>query len=248
MDRTMLIMLIIAAIVALFGSIALFVAVLPERRRPYLSPALRVIADILNMRTLMLEKIFKGIYVFLNLFCILGGIVLMFTLPGGFPVGIVTVLLGPVVLRILHEMLMIRLMTLKTLQEIRRAQTGGGETLPEQPAADEPKARQPRSRAGRQHSSSGRRSAPEGSAPASAQSMPRQAQSGAYPAQSAGYPAQGSPYPVQTPGYPIQNPGYPSQNPAYPAQNVPWPGGVREAPGTAADYREQSRDEWTVRQ
>ena len=99
---------VIAAVGALIGTVALFILVLPDRRRPFLSPFLRGIADFLNMRRLMLETILKAAYVFLNLLVILCGVFALFALRDGAAIGIAMILLGPVVLRILHETIMLR--------------------------------------------------------------------------------------------------------------------------------------------
>ena len=126
---------VIAAAGALIGTFALFILVLPDRRRPFLSPVLRAVADFLNMRRLMLEAILKAVYVFLNLLMILCGIFALFTVRDGVYIGILMILLGPIVLRILHETIMLRLVTLKTLQEVRnhlRGEDAPPEAVPEE--------------------------------------------------------------------------------------------------------------------
>ena len=133
-------------VLSLIGTVAVHILILPSSRRPYLSPVLRRIADFFNLRTLYLEKILKAVYVFLNLAIVFGSIAVMFTVSDvGLPTGILSLLLGPLLLRMLHEMLMLRLLEVKNVQEINRRLSGQEEPIP--PVPEEMPSRRRRSKA-----------------------------------------------------------------------------------------------------
>ncbi len=224
----------IAVIAALIGTAALFVLVLPERRRRSLPPALRMVADFLNMRSLLLEGILKAVYVFLNLLMILAGIIAMFTVENGFAVGIVMIIAGPFVLRVFHETLMLRLVTLKTLQEIRSmmAGRGAGSAAPEE---EQPPVRRERSgRRGRslREAESFQGMQQQGSNPEAqvwTVQTPPQGFPGSDPRNDPrSYPRNYAPDPSRTPGYPAYG-AYPG--PSYGNGGVQQPAGGQPYPG-----------------
>lgn len=133
---------VIAALVVALGlTVLICVTVLPARRRDRLNPFLRVLSDFFNMRKLLLERILRVMFVFSTCLTeILGFLTIVFTIylafRGRFMVelllgGVGIMLLGPFVLRIVYEALMMMIMLVKNVMEINRKM--GGDPVPPAP-------------------------------------------------------------------------------------------------------------------
>ncbi|MBQ8136554.1 MAG: hypothetical protein IJ174_03890 [Clostridia bacterium] len=137
LNDSALVFAIVALILALAGTVAIHLLILPASKRPYLSPVLQRCADFFNLRTLYLEKILKAIYIFLNLAVILCAIGAVFTVKDiGVPVGILSLVLGPLLLRLLHESIMLRVLEVRNVQEINRRLAGPEEARAAKPAEE----------------------------------------------------------------------------------------------------------------
>ena len=138
-----LVFAVVALVLALAGTVAIHLLILPSSKRPYLSPFLRGCADFFNLRTLYLEKILKAFYIFLNLAVILCAVGAIFTVPNiGVSVGILSLVLGPLLLRLVHESIMLRVLEVRNVQEINRRLAGPEEAR---------KAKVPEEMPGRRH-------------------------------------------------------------------------------------------------
>lgn len=132
---------ILAAILALCGVVALYILVLPERRRAGLPKFFQVVHDIFNFKHLLLEVILKFLYVFSTLFVILCGFFLLFGVSYGrygyhedtFLIGLAVMVLGPIVLRLIYEFLMMTILLVKNVIQINKKL--GGTTSTTEPAS-----------------------------------------------------------------------------------------------------------------
>ena len=70
---------IIAAVLAVGATIAAFIFLLPEAKRPKLNKFLGTVSDILNFKTLFIEKILKALYVFATAFALIFGFLMLFS-------------------------------------------------------------------------------------------------------------------------------------------------------------------------
>ena len=113
--------LVVSLVVALVIAIVLWVLVLPEKRRPKLSKFFTFLADIFNFRSLLIEKILKFTYLFFTFFAIIFGFCMLFIKMYGESMalyGVLIMILGPVVLRLIYELSMLGLILVKNVIEI----------------------------------------------------------------------------------------------------------------------------------
>ena len=124
---------LLAFLLAVVGTVLLMVLVIPEKRRAGLNKFFRVVADICTFRGLILEYILRALYIFETLLVILLGFFLLFQAPLR---GLLIMVLGPIVLRIFYEMIMMFILMVRNLMEINRKIPGKVED-PMKPQAPE---------------------------------------------------------------------------------------------------------------
>ncbi len=123
----------LGAILAIAATIVLFILVLPKSKDGKLpNKFLQFLHDALNFKILFLESILKAIYVLLTCLCIFIGFFLLFSRVGysygygygyytsTFLYGLVMLILGPILLRISYELLMLAIILVKNVIEINR--------------------------------------------------------------------------------------------------------------------------------
>ena len=116
----------VATIFALIGTILLFILVIPEKRRATLNNFFKKIADICNFKQLIIEKILKFLYTLLSLYIIVLGFLVMITDPGnGEPLlsGLFMMILGPIIIRIAYELIMMSVLLVKNVIDINKKLT-----------------------------------------------------------------------------------------------------------------------------
>lgn len=138
----------IAAILALCGVVALYILVLPESRRAGLPKFFQFVHDIFNFKHLLVEIILKLLYVFLTLFIILFGFFMLFGISYSyygysqhqdtFLYGLAVMVLGPIVLRLIFEFLMMTILLVKNVIQINKKLGGGISTTDSDPAPKAP--------------------------------------------------------------------------------------------------------------
>ena len=120
---------VLGIILAIAGTVAAFIMVIPEKKRPGLSKFLQWIHDLFNFKEFWLEKIIKALYVFSTLSCICVGFFLLFSgykdmWYGRFHslalTGILVMVLGPIVVRITFEFSMMFIMLVKNVMSINK--------------------------------------------------------------------------------------------------------------------------------
>ncbi|MBE7037015.1 MAG: zinc-ribbon domain-containing protein [Ruminococcaceae bacterium] len=122
---------VIAFVIALVFSIICFVVVLPEKQYSSLNPFLKAVADIFNFKSLLIEKILKFFYLFSTVFIIVYGFFSMFSgdrYTNMFLPGLLTMILGPIILRLSYEFLMMIVLLVKNVIEINKKLSNKAET------------------------------------------------------------------------------------------------------------------------
>ena len=129
---------IIATILAIIATVAAFILVVPESKREKLGRFGKFLHDAVNFKFLIVEKILQALYIFFTADMIILGFFMLFAAPkdfygdrhwlGGY--GIVIMILGPIVIRLMYELLMMAVLLLKNVISINnklRNQNGGKE-------------------------------------------------------------------------------------------------------------------------
>ena len=117
---------IISALVSLVCSILVWVLVMPEKKRPTLNAFFTFVSDVFNFRSLLIEKILKFTYLLLTLFAILFGfLAFVVSIDDGRAalIGILVMILGPIVLRLIYELSMMAVLLVKNVIEINNKMT-----------------------------------------------------------------------------------------------------------------------------
>lgn len=96
-------------------AIALYIFILPDSKRPSLNKVLRVIHDFLKIKTLMIENIFRFVYVVAVIFSILFGFYYLFSTGAE---GLLIIIFGPFVCRIVFEMMLLAVILVREVMEI----------------------------------------------------------------------------------------------------------------------------------
>ena len=109
---------IVGTILALTCAVLLYVLVFPKRMENRLPGFFRVLRDFFDVRYLLIEKIFKFLYVFSTLAVIFIGFFYLFG--NTFVYVFILMLLGPVFLRIMYELFMLIILLVKNVMEINR--------------------------------------------------------------------------------------------------------------------------------
>lgn len=112
---------IISALVSLVCSILIWVLVMPEKKRPTLNAFFTFVSDVFNFRSLLIEKILKFTYLLLTLFAILFGfLAFVVSIDDGRAalIGLLVMILGPIVLRLIYELSMMAVLLVKNVIEI----------------------------------------------------------------------------------------------------------------------------------
>ena len=146
--------IIFVYILALVGTILSFVFITPEKRK--LPKFFSLIRDLFNFKYLILEKVLKALYIFWSLYYVLYGFFLLFA---GFRTtynydswygygeesveyygywGLLVMILGPIIVRIGYELVMLLVLLVKNTMEINKKLSG--KTKAEAKAAPAPTA------------------------------------------------------------------------------------------------------------
>ena len=111
-------------VVAVVLTALLLVLVLPKQKDGHLPAFFQLLYDLFTPKALMIEKLLQVLYVFLNCLTVLFGIAIFFNgFFAGFGrivLGLVILVVGPVLLRVIHELLLLAVMQVKATREINR--------------------------------------------------------------------------------------------------------------------------------
>lgn len=102
----------------------LMVLVLPKEKDGQLPSVFQLLHDLFTPKVLVIEKLLQVLYVFLTCLTVLYGIVIFFngffTGIGNLVLGLLVLAVGPLVLRVLYELILLLVMHVKTVREIQR--------------------------------------------------------------------------------------------------------------------------------
>lgn len=129
---------IIGGILAVVATILAYVFIVPESRREKLNAFGKFLHDTCNFKYLIVEKILQALYIFFTADLIILGFFMLFAAPkdffgerhwlGGY--GILIMILGPILIRLMYELLMMAILMLKNVISINnklRNQNGNEE-------------------------------------------------------------------------------------------------------------------------
>lgn len=117
-----------AVIISIILTILLAILVIPEKRRNGLPKFFQVVHDICNFKGLLLEKVLKVLYIFSTINVMLTGIFTWFS--GGynfgmtFLTGLLILVLGPILVRLAYEFLMLFVLLVKNVIQINNKLNG----------------------------------------------------------------------------------------------------------------------------
>lgn len=132
---------IISAVLAIAATVLAFIFIVPEKKRATLNKPLQILHDTLNFKFLIIEKILQAFYIFVNAFVIIAGVFSLFRFektgmefvglnPETFePIydysyswfgwsGLLMIVLGPIVIRIAYEFLMMSVLLVKNVIQL----------------------------------------------------------------------------------------------------------------------------------
>lgn len=120
--------MIISVLLAIVATVLAFIFIVPEKRYGALNAFGKFIHNTLNFKYLIIEKILQAIYIFATAYIILSGFFMLFQITpdygfgyggswlGGY--GILMMLFGPIVIRLLYELLMMAILLVKNVISI----------------------------------------------------------------------------------------------------------------------------------
>ena len=138
---------ILGVVAAIAGTVVAFVMIIPDNKRESLksNKFLLWLHDFLNFKTLWIEKILKCLYVFNTLAYACIGFFMLFSASfgqymGGY--GLLIIILGPFLPRVVYEFCMLSILTVRNLVEINN------KLVPQRGSAAEEIAREKETRVG----------------------------------------------------------------------------------------------------
>ena len=135
--------LLIGAIIAIAATIYACIAIVPEKKRASLKNKFFVfVNDLCNFKALLLEKILRVLYIFFTCLCIAGGFFMLFARIEfwGYSrsyalYGLIMIILGPIIVRIMFESFMLVIIGVKNIIQINKKMGGTDADIPAAPAA-----------------------------------------------------------------------------------------------------------------
>lgn len=122
-------MLVVGILLALALTVLAFIFVVPEKKRTKLGKIGALLHDTFNFKFLIIEKIIQALYIFSTFACIACGLCMLFGVSiyisdyysnffwyGGY--GLLVMIGGPIVLRIVFELTMMFLLLVKNVMQI----------------------------------------------------------------------------------------------------------------------------------
>lgn len=126
MRSGLIVLLVLAAMTAVAATVLYYIFIQPEKKAAKLPKFVRIIRDVLDMKELYLEKALKALYVVSSLFCVIAGVYMLVAFEIGYygnlrwygGYGILLMIAGPVVLRIVYEGVMMFILLVKNTMQI----------------------------------------------------------------------------------------------------------------------------------
>ena len=126
---------ILALVLAIAATVLAFIFILSKKGRASQNPFVKFLVNVCDFRSLIIEKILKALYIFSTAFTILYGFLGIFDF-GSYNYGeklltsLLTMILGPIVVRILYELIMLAVLAVKNIIQINNklSKISGDET------------------------------------------------------------------------------------------------------------------------
>ena len=128
MRAWIIVLWVLAALTAIAATVLFYIFIQPEKKAAKMPKFIRIIRDVLDMKDLYLEYALKALYVCGTLFCVICGIYMFFGFGpnhyggirwyGGY--GLLLMLLGPVVLRLVFELILMFVLLVKNTMQINK--------------------------------------------------------------------------------------------------------------------------------
>lgn len=119
---------LVAVIISIILTILLVVLVVPAKRREGLPKFFQVVHDICNFKGLLLEKVLKVLYIFSTINVMLTGIFTWFSGEYNFGMtflaGLLILVLGPIIVRLAYEFMMLFVLLVKNVIQINNKLNG----------------------------------------------------------------------------------------------------------------------------
>lgn len=151
---------VLPVILAIVATVLAFVFIVPDKKREKLNKFWKFVHDTVNFKYLIIEKILQAMYIFATSATILTGFFMLFYVEKGYSYGyyyrsptwyggygLLVMILGPIVIRILYELGMMLVLLVKNVIQINNKMKAEGanakdvfavpgkETYAEEPAA-----------------------------------------------------------------------------------------------------------------
>ena len=115
---------IVGGILAIVATVLAYVFIVPEKRREKLNAFGKFLHDTCNFKYLIVEKILQALYIFFTADMIILGFFMLFAAPKDYfgnrhwlgVYGILTMILGPIMIRLVYELLMMAVLLSKAAQ------------------------------------------------------------------------------------------------------------------------------------
>lgn len=147
------VILVLAIVLAIVATVLAFVFIVPEKKKANLNKLGLFLHDTVNFKYLIIEKILQALYIFATAAVILLGFFMLFYIQPGYesryhsvaPVwyggyGLLTMVLGPIAVRLAYEFLMMFILLTKNVIQInnklKNTDEDANETAPEDVSAD----------------------------------------------------------------------------------------------------------------
>lgn len=115
---------VFTVLAAIAVTVLAFIFLVPEKRRAKLNGFGKFIHDTLNFKYLIISKVLQAFYIFSTAFAIIGGFFMLFQTDflgkwmGGY--GLLVMIVGPIVIRVVYELLMLSLLLVQNVISINR--------------------------------------------------------------------------------------------------------------------------------
>ena len=114
---------VLALVLAIISTILAFALVLSKKGRDSQNPFMKFLVSVCDFRSLIIEKILKALYIFSTAYVIFVGFLGIFNF-GSYNYGanlvssVLTMILGPIVVRIIYELIMLGVLAVKNIIQI----------------------------------------------------------------------------------------------------------------------------------
>lgn len=127
---------IVGGILAIVATVLAYVFIVPEKRREKLNAFGKFLHDTCNFKYLIVEKILQALYIFFTADMIILGFFMLFAAPEDYfgnrhwlgVYGILTMILGPIMIRLVYELLMMAVLLLKNVISINKTISSAART------------------------------------------------------------------------------------------------------------------------